>query len=180
MRPSERDRERVAVRLRNACADERLSLETFAERLNLAYAARNQDELGRLTADLPEFRVVGRAILATTEWLSRWTARLASAWQAPRTPRLVLPTRDLVLLGRARDCDGVLTHATVSRRHAVLTHADGRWLLRDLNSVNGTYVNGWRVIDEVEVRPGDDVRFGEARYRLASTPAAKYSQPSTR
>jgi FHA domain/DUF1707 SHOCT-like domain len=166
------------VRLRNACADERLSLETFAERLNLAYTARNRDELARLTSDLPEFHVVGRAILAATEWLSRWTAWVASAWREPRTPRLVLPTRDLVLLGRARDCDGVLTHPTVSRRHAVLTRTDGRWLLRDLNSLNGTSVNGWRVIDDVEVRPGDDVSFGDARYRLTAPVTDVQPRPS--
>jgi hypothetical protein len=175
-RPSAGDRERVATRLRDACADERLSLETFAERLNVAYAARTQDELGRLTADLPEPRPLSRAILLATEWLSRWTARVVTVWHEPRTPRLVLPTRDRVLLGRSRDCEGVLTDATVSRRHAVLTYTDGTWSLHDLNSTNGTYVNGWRVIDDVEVRPGDEVSFGYARYRLAP-PVARALPP---
>jgi hypothetical protein len=175
-RASAGDRERVAARLRSACADERLSLQTFVERLNVVYAARTQDELGRLTIDLPEPRAVSRAILSATEWLSRWTARVATVWHEPRTPRLVLPTGDRVLLGRSRDCNGVLTDASVSRRHAVLSYSDGTWLLCDLNSTNGTYVNGWRVIEDVEVRPGDEVSFGDARYRLAP-PVARTRNP---
>ena len=54
---------------------------------------------------------------------------------------------------------------TVSRRHAELRAEDGRWLLRDLGSSNGTWVNGRRVI-EAEVRPGDLVQLGGAEIRL--------------
>jgi pSer/pThr/pTyr-binding forkhead associated (FHA) protein len=49
-----------------------------------------------------------------------------------------------------------------------LLRRDGdRWLLRDLGSRNGTRVNGLRVLEETEVRPGDRVSLGEVRYRLA-------------
>jgi hypothetical protein len=40
--------------------------------------------------------------------------------------------------------------------------AEREWALR----ANGTRLNGWRVAEEVELRPGDRVSFGAARYRV--------------
>jgi pSer/pThr/pTyr-binding forkhead associated (FHA) protein len=62
----------------------------------------------------------------------------------------------------------VLADETVSRRHALLRRAGDSWLLVDLNSTNGTRLNGWRLVEEIEVRAGDRVSFGSARYRLTS------------
>jgi pSer/pThr/pTyr-binding forkhead associated (FHA) protein len=53
----------------------------------------------------------------------------------------------------------------VSRRHAELRIVDGRWILRDLGSSNGTWVNGRRVM-EAEVAAGDDVSLGHCSFRL--------------
>jgi pSer/pThr/pTyr-binding forkhead associated (FHA) protein len=38
--------------------------------------------------------------------------------------------------------------------------------LSDLGSANGTYLNGWRVSREIDVQPGDQVSFGDARFIL--------------
>ena len=73
-----------------------------------------------------------------------------------------------VTIGRAKDCDCVLAEPTVSRLHAELRRDGERWLLRDLGSRNGTRVNGLRVLEATEVRPGDRVALGDARYRLGS------------
>ena len=54
---------------------------------------------------------------------------------------------------------------TVSRRHAELRLREGSWILRDLGSSNGTWVNGRRVM-EAEVAPGDEVVLGACRFRL--------------
>jgi pSer/pThr/pTyr-binding forkhead associated (FHA) protein len=54
---------------------------------------------------------------------------------------------------------------TVSRHHARLELRDGRWFLIDLDSSNGTSVNGRRVRD-AEVRPGDRIRLGAAGFTL--------------
>ena len=59
----------------------------------------------------------------------------------------------------------MLSDDTVSRRHAELFLDGGRWILRDLGSSNGTWVNGRRVV-EAEVRTGDVVHFGGCRLRL--------------
>jgi FHA domain/Domain of unknown function (DUF1707) len=176
-RPSAADREWVIRRLRSSCEDERLSLDTFAARVELAYAAQSQAELGELLVDLRRDHGLARAVLDAAAWLSWWTARLRGAWRQPRTPQLVLPLRESVVLGRSRACGCILCDSTVSRRHASIRHDDGAWWLRDLGSTNGTYVNGWRIVDEVEVRPGDEVSFGAATYRLAPAAALRSHAP---
>ena len=59
----------------------------------------------------------------------------------------------------------MLADDTVSRRHAELRVEEDCWVLRDLGSSNGTWVNGRRVI-EAEVRPGDVVQLGASALRL--------------
>jgi hypothetical protein len=164
-RPSAVERERVAGRLREACADERLSLDSFIARLELVYAARTRAELRRLVADIQRHSLPGRALLELVRGLSSWSAQLAAAWREPRLGRLVLPGAE-VTVGRSRHCGCVLTDETVSRRHAVVSHEDGTWWLRDLGSTNGTFVNGLRVTGETEVMPGDEVTFGDASFVL--------------
>jgi hypothetical protein len=167
-RPSAEEREALVRRLREHCADERLSLDTFSYRIERVYTARSRAELEELAADLParESRI-GRALSAGAARLSELTTRLGSAWREPRVEHLTLPVRQAVTLGRSSDCDCVLTDPTVSRTHACLRYINGTWLLRDLRSTNGTRLNGWRVVEEVEVRVGDQVTFGAATYRLA-------------
>jgi FHA domain/Domain of unknown function (DUF1707) len=167
MRPSFVERERVAKRLRGARAEDRLSSDTLSRRLDLAYTARSSDELEWLVADLPEPRTLVRAALTAVTVISRWSRRLEAAWREPRTRRLKLPIRQGAIIGRSRWCGCVLSDPTVSRAHAVVSYREGTWSLRDLGSTNGTYVNGRRITDETEVRPGDEVAFGAERYLLA-------------
>jgi pSer/pThr/pTyr-binding forkhead associated (FHA) protein len=65
--------------------------------------------------------------------------------------------QDLTVLGRQEGCDVSLKFANVSRVHCAIVRANGRILLRDLGSRNGTHVNGARV-HEVVLRNGD--QFG--------------------
>ena len=50
-------------------------------------------------------------------------------------------------LGRAPECDLVLDHASVSRRHAELAHTGDHWRVRDLGSKNGVRIGGARVME---------------------------------
>jgi FHA domain-containing protein/uncharacterized protein DUF1707 len=63
-------------------------------------------------------------------------------------------------IGRDESCDLAIADMSVSRRHAQLERTADGWLLTDLESTNGTRVNGWRVRGRVPVRPGDLVSFG--------------------
>ncbi len=49
---------------------------------------------------------------------------------------------DQILVGRRPDCDVVLPHPAVSRRHAVIRRSGGQFCMQDLGSRNGTIVNG--------------------------------------
>ena len=70
-------------------------------------------------------------------------------------------------IGRDASCDLAIADMTVSRRHATLERTQDGWLLTDLESTNGTRVNGWRVRGKVKVTPGDLVSFGNAEYALS-------------
>lgn len=167
-RPSACERESVVGRLRHGLIEDRLSPETFSDRLDVVYGARSRAELDELVADLPKRPSPGRALRAAVRGVSGLVARLGAAWHDARAPRLALPSAASVTFGRSRDCECVLPDPTVSRHHASLRLDDGAWFLRDLRSANGTLVNGWRVLEEVEVRPGDRVTFGAITYRLGA------------
>jgi hypothetical protein len=70
---------------------------------------------------------------------------------------------DVVTAGREPDSDLFLDDVTVSRQHAELRRMTGGWLLRDVGSLNGTYVNRQR-IEEVALAPGDEVQIGKYRF----------------
>jgi pSer/pThr/pTyr-binding forkhead associated (FHA) protein len=72
---------------------------------------------------------------------------------------------DQVTVGRVPDNQIQLDDVTVSRQHAVFVREGDDWVVRDLGSLNGTYVNNERV-DEVIVRHGDDLQIG--RFHLVA------------
>ena len=67
--------------------------------------------------------------------------------------------RDIVMIGRAPSNQIVIDHPTVSDRHAVLVRTGDSYSLKDLNSTNGTQINGDFVTD-AELKDGDTIRFG--------------------
>jgi FHA domain-containing protein/uncharacterized protein DUF1707 len=168
-RPSEAERERVVRLLRDRSVEGRISTDTFADRVGLAYGARSSAELVELTSDVRPASRPRRAFLAAVEWVSRLDADIEAAWKRPRVPAIALPGAEgrLAVIGRAPSSDCLLPEDCVSRRHAEVWRVGDRWMLRDLNSRNGTRVNGVRVIEAVEVRPGDRVNLGGAQYRLS-------------
>ena len=67
-------------------------------------------------------------------------------------------------VGQASDCDLVLPgDRYASRLHAQLVQADGRVMLEDLGSSNGTFI---RVQQPVELQPGDEVLIGTSVLKL--------------
>ena len=73
-------------------------------------------------------------------------------------------TGDRLVIGQSSTNDLALPFdSTVSRLHAILERLPSGWCVRDLNSRNGTFLNGERVWGERPVRPGDEVRVGQTR-----------------
>lgn len=69
--------------------------------------------------------------------------------------------QDVTTIGRTNGNDLVISGRTVSRRHARLWFADGRWYLEDLQSANGTLVNNTRIYQPVVLNDGDVINFGD-------------------
>ncbi|MGM0384448.1 MAG: FHA domain-containing protein [Actinomycetota bacterium] len=70
--------------------------------------------------------------------------------------------------GRHPSSDIFLDDVTVSRKHAEFLAQDGGFVVRDVGSLNGTYVNRQR-IESVELKAGDEVQVG--KYRLTYHPS---------
>jgi hypothetical protein len=71
-------------------------------------------------------------------------------------------------VGRAPDAEVVLRDPEVSRRHARFESYNGVVYVEDLQSSNGTFLNGMRVTEAIEVRAGDEVDVGTTRIILTS------------
>lgn len=70
--------------------------------------------------------------------------------------------KELTSAGRAPDADIFLDDVTVSRRHAEIVRQADRYLLRDVGSLNGTYLNRERIV-EASLHNGDEVQIGKFR-----------------
>lgn len=70
---------------------------------------------------------------------------------------------DVITVGRADDADVMLDDVTVSRRHAQFLRTVSGWVLRDVGSLNGTYLNR-TLIDEAVLAGGDEVQIGKYRF----------------
>jgi len=177
MRASDAERDAVVARLTEGFAAGRISHETFMYRVSAALRTRHRADLPALHADLP-------AVPPEPSRAAELLGRLRAAW--PRRPRRTAPPRparqerpappeplafprgerDSFSIGRSGGCDLTIPDMTVSRVHAMLERTADGWQLTDLSSTNGTRVNGWRVRDQVPVKAGDVVSFGDAQYSL--------------
>ena len=75
-------------------------------------------------------------------------------------------TEAAVTIGRADDSTIVLTDDFVSTRHARLVPAEGKWMLEDLGSTNGTYLDRRRVTEPTPVPIGVPIRVGKTVMEL--------------
>src|ERR1700712_1036351 len=89
--------------------------------------------------------------------------------RGPNAGSRFLLDKDLTTAGRHPESDIFLDDVTVSRRHAEF-HRDGsRFLVRDVGSLNGTYVNRERV-EAATLASGDEVQIGKFRLVLIAGP----------
>ncbi|MEX0942382.1 MAG: FHA domain-containing protein [Pseudomonadales bacterium] len=75
----------------------------------------------------------------------------------------IIPVMDRTEIGRALECDISILEPALSRKHAELELTDDGLLIRDLGSVNGTFVNGEKV-DEAALNDGDVLAFGKIKF----------------
>lgn len=72
--------------------------------------------------------------------------------------------RGKVVIGRSPECDITIDNPAVSRKHATLEFKHESYVLTDLGSANGTFLNGHKITEEQAVKPGDVI--GVAKFEL--------------
>ncbi len=76
--------------------------------------------------------------------------------------------KDKLQVGRRPGCDIVLRYPNVSSHHCELELIDGHWLVSDLDSRNGTKINGERV-SRKWAYPGDQIAFAKHKFEIVYT-----------
>src|SRR6478672_11912669 len=80
-------------------------------------------------------------------------------------------------VGRVQGNDLMLPKGNVSKHHARLLYRDGRFIVTDLKSTNGTYVNGRKIAQATIVREGDKIYVGDFVLRVEHSNATASSSP---
>ena len=164
-------RDRLAGALEAAFADGLISEHTLSHRLALVFGGRIVDPggvVGDLGAARPAPGGLPRRLALLAAAARRELGRGGLRETAPAPLLLALDwsqgDRDL-LIGRGEGCDLELAEPSVSRIHARLAFRGGAWIIQDLASTNGTWVNG-REVGRFRLRPGDRVSLGSQRLEI--------------
>ena len=88
-------------------------------------------------------------------------AALLVVRRGPNTGARFLLDQDSTVAGRHPAVDIFLDDVTVSRRHAEFSRRGTKFFVRDLNSLNGTYMHGNRIEEEVPLEDGVEVQVGK-------------------
>ena len=81
--------------------------------------------------------------------------------------------KPIVLVGRHPDCDAVILNSRkISRKHCAVALVNNHFVVRDLGSMNGVWVNGTRVENQAPVGFGDELMIGDVRFLLEADKAA--------
>ena len=77
-----------------------------------------------------------------------------------------------IVIGRSSDLDMVLVEDMVSRKHAKITCQEGKVLIEDLGSTNGTFVNGEKIVRAARLKEGDRILIGTSILKLVAEAGA--------
>jgi predicted component of type VI protein secretion system len=83
--------------------------------------------------------------------------------------------KDKFIIGRASECTLRAGSSAISRRHCAIVRKDGAWLVRDLGSRNGTFLNDSAVETPTPLKVGDEIRVGPLHFRVEQRVAAAES-----
>jgi len=168
-------RRRPAVVTNNEL-DELLWPKVYVARTSLT---RLVSELRAVLGDTPRDSHILRTVYKTGYAFCADVTSLPPARSSPATIEVLWMKQSLPLndgehiAGRDAECSLVIDGTTVSRRHARITVARGAATIEDLDSTNGTHVNGTRISAPTRLAPGDEFALGSEllRVRLRSSSA---------
>lgn len=103
-------------------------------------------------------------------------SQLKQADSGTRSGTIVMPSGDRValvdtehLIGRLADCTIVVSDGNTSRHHARISRSGSGFAIADLNSTNGTFVNGERVLADHRLADGDIITVGSVSLRFEAS-----------
>ena len=73
------------------------------------------------------------------------------------------------LIGRLADCTVIISDSNTSRHHAKITRSGSGFVIADLSSTNGTFVNGERLIADHRLADGDIITVGSVSLRFEAS-----------
>lgn len=93
--------------------------------------------------------------------------------------RPIVLDKPILLIGRHPDCDVILKNsAKISRKHCCVALVDNHFVVRDLDSMNGVWVNGERVDHSTNLRNGDELMIGDLPFTLTRSSEEKRPRSS--
>lgn len=108
--------------------------------------------------------------------------RTAACSELRRMPAMLVPInqgkpivldKPIVLVGRHPDCDAVILNSRkISRKHCAIALVNNKFVVRDLGSMNGIWVNGERVEHQSPVNFGDELVIGDVAFNLQADKVA--------
>jgi pSer/pThr/pTyr-binding forkhead associated (FHA) protein len=110
---------------------------------------------------------------ATIQVARQMVMELLGSWESQQEPRIIvmggpnngkqieLTEGKKIVIGRGKDCDIMIEHPTISRKHAEITYSWNGAFVKDLGSANGVYCNDVRIEDTHKLRDRDEVRLGQ-------------------
>lgn len=87
--------------------------------------------------------------------------------------------KDKFIIGRASECTLRAGSSAISRRHCAIVRKDDAWLVRDLGSRNGTFLNETAVAEPTALKVGDEIRVGPLHFRVEGAAKAEGSDSKT-
>jgi pSer/pThr/pTyr-binding forkhead associated (FHA) protein len=144
------------------CGHEAIEGAKFCSNCGAALEPQGEVDVDRTTAAIDVGAFDPPSSVEQLPALEAGTAMLVVI-RGPNAGARYLLDRDETTVGRHPDCEIFLHDVTVSRRHSEFHRAGGEFTLRDLGSLNGTYVNGERVADK-DLKSGDEIQIG--RFKL--------------
>jgi serine phosphatase RsbU (regulator of sigma subunit) len=94
-----------------------------------------------------------------------------TVYQPGLSPQQVTLPAENITLGRASDCTIPIKDRFLSRRHAEILNERGTWFVRDCGSVNGTTLNGVKLVETSLLHPGDRIGLGDSEVVFQSDEA---------
>jgi DNA-binding winged helix-turn-helix (wHTH) protein len=155
--------------------DELLWPKVYVARTSLT---RLVSELRAALGDTSQGSRIIRTVYKTGYAFCAEVTAVAAAAASPATIELVWRKQSLPLTdgehiaGRDVECSLVIDASTVSRRHARITVVSGTATIEDLESTNGTHVNGARISGPTRLNPGDELSLGSEVLQIRRRRAA--------